>query len=195
MHEAVASRRVRYNCRTSADSTNPLREIVQEITLLGLDRYSENMDSSLLAATSDFDLGAYGRALEKELLAFGFRVSVQRNEQTRPSAVQSAFLKADTYRKVFVITTEEKIVKTIPKGSLLKIRFEVDTNPPGGFATESRVKGRDWYDFVRFVAKGTPLDLEHLAARMRQSGHLSADSVLTASLFRNGWSKKRRTST
>ena len=176
------------------------------------------MDFSLLAATPDFDLGAYGRALEKELLAFGFTVSVQRKEKTRPSAVQSAFLKADTYREVLVVATDEEIVRAIPRGRLLKIRLEVDTNPPGGFATESRfllqpipfsvrtftppclfagkmhavlcrqwqsrVKGRDWYDFVWFVAKGTPLDLGHLAARMRQSGHLAGETVLTEGLFR-----------
>jgi hypothetical protein len=241
VHEAVAGMMARYNCRTSVDTTNALREIMQEIVLLGLwrskffekaafyggtslrvlhglDRYSEDMDFSLLAATPDFDLGAYGRALEKELLAFGFTVSVQRKEKARPSAVQSAFLKADTYRQVLVVATDEEIVRAIPRGRLLKIRLEVDTNPPGGFATESRfllqpipfsvrtftppclfagkmhavlcrqwqsrVKGRDWYDFVWFVARGTPLHLGHLAARMRQSGHLAADSVLTEGLFR-----------
>lgn len=241
MHEAVAAMMARYDCRTSVDYTNALREIMQEIVLLGLwrskffeaaafyggtslrvlhglDRFSEDMDFSLLAATPDFDLGAYGRALEKELLAFGFTVSVQRKEKARPSAGQSAFLKADTYREVLVVATDEEIVRAIPRGRLLKIRLEVDTNPPGGFATESRfllqpipfsvrtftppclfagkmhavlcrhwqsrVKGRDWYDFVWFVAKGIPLDLGHLAARMRQSGHLANDSVLTEDLFR-----------
>ncbi len=44
--------------------------------------------------------------------------------------------------------------------------------------------GRDWYDFVWFVGRGIPLDLGHLAARMRQSGHLPAESVLTESHFR-----------
>ncbi|MBK8015255.1 MAG: nucleotidyl transferase AbiEii/AbiGii toxin family protein [Betaproteobacteria bacterium] len=241
MHEAVAAMMARYNCRTAIDYTNALREIMQEIVLLGLwrskffeaaafyggtslrvlhglDRYSEDMDFSLLAATPDFDLGAYGRALERELQAFGFTVSVQRKEKARPSAVQSAFLKADTYREVLVVATDEEIVKAIPRGRLLKIRLEVDTDPPGGFATESRfllqpipfsvrtftppclfagkmhavlcrqwrsrVKGRDWYDFVWFVARGIPLDLAHLATRMRQSGHLASDSVLSEDLFR-----------
>lgn len=241
MHEAVVGMMARYNCRTSVDDTNALREIMQEIVLLGLwrskffenaafyggtslrimhglDRYSEDMDFSLLNATPDFDLGAYGRALEKELQAFGFTVSVQRKQKARPGAVQSAFLKADTWREVLVVATDEEIVRAVPKGRVLKIRLEVDTNPPGGFATKSRfllqpipfsvrtftpsclfagkmhavlcrrwqgrVKGRDWYDFVWFVARGTPLDLGHLAARMRQSGHLAADSNLTESLFR-----------
>jgi hypothetical protein len=242
VHEALAGMMARYDCRTSVDYTNALREIMQEIALLGLwrskffenaaftggtslrvlhglDRYSEDMDFSLLAAKPDFDLGAYGRALEKELQAFGFTVSVQRKEKARPSAVQSAFLKADTWRGVLEVATDEKIVRSIPRGRVLKIRIEVDTDPPGGFTTESRfllqpipfsvrtftppclfagkmhavlcrrwqsrVKGRDWYDFVWFVAKGTPLDLGHLAARMRQSGHLAADSALTEGLFRD----------
>ena len=36
MHEAVAGMMARYNCQTSADYTNALREIMQEIVLLGL---------------------------------------------------------------------------------------------------------------------------------------------------------------
>lgn len=242
MHEAVAGMMARYDCRTSADWTNALREIMQEIVLLGLwrsrffesaafyggtslrilhglDRYSEDMDFSLLAANPDFDLGAHGRALERELLAFGFTVSVERREKSRQSAVRSAFLKADTWRQVLVIGADEDIARAIPRGRLLKIRLEVDTDPPGGFATEARfllqpipfsvrtftppslfagkmhavlcrqwhgrVKGRDWHDLVWFVARGTALDLGHLAARMRQSGHLPANAGLTVGTFRD----------
>lgn len=240
MHEAVASMMAQYKCQSTADYTNALREVMQEVALLGLwrskffeksafyggtalrilhglDRYSEDMDFSLLAPMADFDLGIYGQALERELLAFGFEVTVKKKEKIRPGAVQSAFLKADTYRELLVVTTDEEIIREIPKGSVLKIRFEVDTNPPGGFATESkyllqpipfsvrtftlpclfagkmhavlcrqwktRVKGRDWYDLVWYVANSTPLDLGHLEKRMHQSGHLGEDCSLTESLF------------
>ncbi len=161
MHEAITDMMNRYDCRTVADHTHALREILQEVALLGLwrskffekaafyggtslrilhglDRFSEDMDFTLLEASSDFDLGAYGRAMEKELQAFGFEVSVQRKIKTRPGAVQSAFLKADTYREMLVMTADEEIAAAIPKGSRLKIRLEVDTDPPGRFTTESR---------------------------------------------------------
>jgi len=241
MHEAIANMMAQYDCRTFADHEHALREIMQEVALLGLwrskffekaafyggtalrilhglNRYSEDMDFTLLAATPGFDLGAYGRALERELQAFGFQVSVQRKGKARPSAVQSAFLKADTYREMLVVTTDENILQEIPKGSMLKIRLEIDTDPPGRFKTESRyllqpipffvrtlslpclfagkmhavlcrqwetrVKGRDWYDFVWYVAQSTPLDLVHLQERMWQSGHLAKDDNLTEDLFR-----------
>ncbi len=47
----------------------------------------------------------------------------------------------------------------------------------------SRVKGRDWYDLVWYVANATPLHLKHLERRMQQSGHWPADRILTESLF------------
>ncbi len=240
MHEAIASMMAQYNCRNSADYTNALREIMQEIALLGLwrskffekaafyggtalrvlhglDRYSEDMDFSLLTRTPDFDLGTYGQALEKELLAFGFNVSVRSKKKVRQGAVQSAFLKADTYHELLVVTTDEDIIREIPKGSILKIKLEVDTDPPGGFDTESRfqlqpisfavrtytlpclfagkmhavlcrqwgtrVKGRDWYDLVWYVANSTPLHLGHLTKRMQQSGHLNDHCELTEDHF------------
>ena len=46
-----------------------------------------------------------------------------------------------------------------------------------------RVKGRDWYDFIWYVAKGFHLDLAHLETRMRQSGHYSGQSPLTKEVF------------
>lgn len=240
MNEAISSMMARYNCRSSADYTNALREIMQEVVLLGLwrskffenaafyggtalrvlyglDRYSEDMDFSLLAAQAGFELGAYGRALERELLAFGFEVSVQTKPKARFRSVQSAFLKTDTYHGLLVVTTEEEIVEEIPKGRVLKIKLEVDTQPPGGFETESkfllqpipfsvrsytlpclfagkmhavlcrrwenRVKGRDWYDMVWYVARSVPLNLGHLEKRMWQSGHLEVGQKLTKGLF------------
>ena len=42
----------------------------------------------------------------------------------------------------------------------------------------TRSKGRDWYDLVWYVGRGTVLDLGHLEARMRQSGHCDHDAAL-----------------
>jgi hypothetical protein len=48
----------------------------------------------------------------------------------------------------------------------------------------SRVKGRDWYDLVWNAGRGTELDLAHLEARMRQSGHYSDAAALDEQAFR-----------
>lgn len=161
MHDAIAQMLNKYECPRVEDSLRALREILQQIVLLGLwrskfferaafyggtalrilhglDRFSEDMDFSLLEPTPDFDLGNYAKALEKELAAFGFEVHVEPHGKTIATQIQSAFLKANTIHQLLAIETPVAVTRYIPKGQLLKIRLEVDTDPPPGFATETR---------------------------------------------------------
>lgn len=161
MNEAVARMISKYECKSAEDYIRALREIIQEIALLGLwrskffekaafyggtalrilyglDRFSEDLDFSLLSPMSDFDIDKYGAALEGELRAFGFGVNVVKRNKAITSPVQSAFLKADTLNQLLVITTDEFIIQEVPRGQILKIKLEVDTDPPGGFDTESK---------------------------------------------------------
>jgi predicted nucleotidyltransferase component of viral defense system len=43
---------------------------------------------------------------------------------------------------------------------------------------KSRVKGRDFYDLVWYVARKIPPNIAHLEARMRQSGHWGNESLV-----------------
>ena len=54
----------------------------------------------------------------------------------------------------------------------------------------SRVKGRDWYDLVWYVGRGIRLDLAHLEARMRQSGHYRDAAPLDERALRSMLEKK-----
>ena len=160
MNEAVASMLRRYDCRSAGDYQHALREILQEIALLGLwrskffdkaafyggtalrilyglDRFSEHLDFSLLSPAPDFDLGPHLDALQKELGAFGFDVSVEQRHKSEESPVLSAFLKAETIKQFLVIEVAEEVLRQIPRGKLLKIRIEIDTNPPPGFNTRT----------------------------------------------------------
>ncbi|EFK97249.1 conserved hypothetical protein, partial [sediment metagenome] len=47
---------------------------------------------------------------------------------------------------------------------------------------ETRVKGRDWFDFEWYVKNNTPLNLEHLCQRMKESGNFDKD-ILTKEEF------------
>ncbi|WP_303720377.1 nucleotidyl transferase AbiEii/AbiGii toxin family protein [Malonomonas rubra] len=161
MQNAVAQMLARYDCRSSDDYVRALREILQKIALLGLwrskffekvafyggtalrilyglDRFSENLDFSLLEPLPDFDLASYSTALEKELKAFGFDVRVEQKNKSVATPVQSAFLKTDTVNQLLVIQAGADIARQIPPGQVIRIKLEVDTDPPGGFATESR---------------------------------------------------------
>jgi predicted nucleotidyltransferase component of viral defense system len=161
MNEAVMRMLARYERRRVEDDVKALREILQEIALLGLwrsrfferaafyggtalrilygmDRYSEDLDFSLLAPTAEFDLSRYCNALEKEIRAFGFEAAVAGKTKSAQSAIQSAFLKADTLKHLLVINTTQNLTASIPRGQVLKIKIEVDTDPPPGFDTETR---------------------------------------------------------
>lgn len=228
MNEAIKQMLERYACRTQDDYVNALREILQQLALLGLwrskffehaafyggtalrvlhglDRYSEDLDFSLLKPRADFSLGSYGEALRRELASFGFDVQFEtRAKSNQDTAIESAFLKTNTLQQLVVVQMNADLLKAVHARQVLKIKLEVDTDPPGGFETESRavllpipfnvrvytlpdlfagkmhallcrkwknrVKGRDWYDLVWYVARNTPLHLSHLEARMRQSG-------------------------
>ncbi len=241
MNPAIAGMLRKYDCRSTDEYVNALREIFQEIALCGLwrgkffekaafyggtalrvlyglERFSEDMDFSLLAPDPNFDLTSYCAVMEKELRAWGFSTRVEKKEKTAESAVESAFLKANTLEQLLLIEVGEEIAGAIHRGQNLKIKVEVDTDPPPGFSTEAkflllpvpfsvrvydvpclfagkmhallcrgwkeRVKGRDWFDLVWYAARGTALDLPHLEARMRQSGHYKAAVPLGVLAFR-----------
>jgi hypothetical protein len=161
MHDAIANMLSRYECKSLNDYVNAIREILQEVALLGLwrgkffdkaafyggtplrilyglDRFSEDIDFSLLEPLDTFDITGYASFLQKECEAFGFNVRFEETEKSFQSPVKSAFLKADTKKQLLVIETPEDIIQGIPKGKLLKIKIEVDTDPPSRFNTETR---------------------------------------------------------
>ena len=161
MHEAIARMLSKYECEGLNDYINALREILQEVALLGLwrskffekgafyggtalrilyglDRFSEEMDFSLLEPLDAFELTTYTTFLEKETKGFGFEVQVEGIDKAIQTPVQSAFLKANTRNQLLTIETGEEILHKIPKGQILKIKLEVDTDPPPGFATQTR---------------------------------------------------------
>jgi len=161
MQEAIARMLARHETRTLDDATRSLREILQEVALLGLwraklferaafyggtalrilyglDRYSEDLDFSLLGPSSDFDLKRYTSSLREELQAFGFNIRVDLIDKAVQTPIQSAFLKANTRNELLVIETPHEIVQKAPRSQVLKVKLEVDTDPPGGFATQTR---------------------------------------------------------
>lgn len=159
MHDAIRSMLLRYDLVTTDDHVNALREILQEVALLGLwrikffehaafyggtalrilfglDRYSEDLDFSLLKPSKDFSMGSFGKSLKREVESYGFDVDI--DHKAGVSQIDSAFLKANTHRELLMIGAGESVVRGVHPRQNLKIRIEVDTDPPGGFETESR---------------------------------------------------------
>ncbi len=162
MNDAIRQMLEQHTCRTSDDYLNALREIMQELALLGLwrskffehaafyggtalrvlhglDRYSEDLDFSLLKPDARFSLTRYGDALQRELLSFGFAVRfAQKPGKARTTAIESAFLKTNTVRQMIVLEAGPEIVAGLPAGRQLTIKLEVDTDPPPDFQTETK---------------------------------------------------------
>jgi predicted nucleotidyltransferase component of viral defense system len=151
----------RYQARRLEDYVRALREILHEIALLGLwrskffehaafyggtalrilhgiDRFSDDLDFSLIRPSSRFALSRYSAALQTEIRSFGFEVRVIAKEKEARSAIQSAFLKADTLKQLVVVEAGQEMMRELPRGQVLKIKIEVDTDPPPGFETETR---------------------------------------------------------
>lgn len=236
MNSIITSMLEPYHCHSRQDYENALKEIIQELALLGLwrskffevaafyggtalrilyglDRFSEDLDFSLLLPNSDFSLDYYNEAVEAELRGAGFEVTVLSKEKSVVSSICSAFIKADTLAQFLRINLPKSLHLGLHKTQTLKIKMEVDTNPPFGFLTEAkvlfnpipfsvltyqksdlfagkihailcrpwvtRVKGRDWYDFVWYIAHHIPVRLSHLQERLRQSHFLIQETTLT----------------
>ena len=176
----------------------------------GLDRFSEDLDFSLEAEDLDFDLTAYFPVLEKEVKAFGLNVEIQEKEKTKESTIRSAFLKGNTKEHLLLFYADEKVAGSVAKNEAVKIKFEVDVNPPAFAAFEhkylllpvpyevrlydmpslfagkihavicrawqSRVKGKDLYDYVFYLSRGAAVNQKHLRARLIDSVYISADA-------------------
>ena len=218
------------------DRKNAMKEIMQEIVLCGLsragffkeaafyggtalrifyglDRFSEDLDFSLEQINLDFDLCSYFPVLEKEVKAFGLNVEIQEKQKTKDSNIRSAFLKGNTKEHLLLFYADERVVGSVAKNEVVKIKFEVDTNPPA-FATyehkyrllpvpyeirlydmpslfagkihavicrgwQSRIKGRDLYDYIFYLSKAVTVNQKHLRARLIDSGYISENQECT----------------
>lgn len=161
MNEAIRQMLATYDVRSLDDSLRALREVMQEIALLGLwrskffektalyggtalrvlyghDRFSEDLDFSLLEKNEAWELADYGGALKRELSSFGFNVKIESRLKQPGTAIQSAFLKAETPTQMISVEFERGLVRQVPRNQVLKIKLEVDTDPPPGFSTETR---------------------------------------------------------
>jgi len=160
-----------YKPANKEEALQALREIMQEIALAGLqragfferaafyggtalrifyglDRFSEDLDFSLLAVNHEFSLDKYLDAILVEFESLGMKVSVKEKEKNNRSNIQSAFLKSETIWKELVL--EDIIPQSgLDQKANIKIKLEVDTNPPLGFETEEKLLLKPFSFYVK----------------------------------------------
>lgn len=152
----------KYQINSEDDLINALKEVYQEIALLGLyrggffqkaafyggtalriihrlDRFSEDLDFTLLEKDKSFDIESYFPFVVDEFEALGIKITLSKKSKSLKSNIESAFLKNDTSIHTLDIQIEDlsNILDGVHSGKKLKIKFEVDTNPPLKFQTTS----------------------------------------------------------
>lgn len=152
-----------YRTDTTEDQKNAIKEITQEIVLCGLsragffqkaafyggtalrifyglDRFSEDLDFSLKVKDSAFSLADYFHSVEKEVQAYGLRMSVTEKEKSTDSNMKSAFVKGNTKELVLQFFADALLAGKVAANETVKIKFEVDTNPPAFASFETKFR-------------------------------------------------------
>lgn len=155
MHSAIELMLEKYKPKSIEDHKNALKEIIQEIALLGLfrsgffskaafyggtalrifyglDRFSEDLDFSLLASNNNFNLSKYKKYIQNELGAYGFEMTVEEKVKSINTAIKSAFIKGGTEIHLLKINSVKNLISGVHTNEQFKIKLEVDTNPPAG---------------------------------------------------------------
>lgn len=235
MNQAVKEMLEKYQIQSVAEAENALKEVIQEIALLGLHRanffekaafyggtalrilyglprYSEDLDFTLFKPDKNFRLQPYFSAVSKEFEAYGFKVEIEAVDKAISSDVESAFIKANTKIHLLKIESLSGFGSQIQTNAKVQIKFEIDSDPAVKFKYETRyllaptnfpiislqkpdlfagklhallfrkwktrIKGRDFYDYVWYLKNSTPVRLEYLCEKAIQSGHLKSESEL-----------------
>jgi predicted nucleotidyltransferase component of viral defense system len=165
-----------YHCKSNIEEEHAIREITQEVALAalgrteffkhalfqggtclrifyGLNRFSEDMDFILKETNRDFDLQPHLRSVSDELRAYGYDIEIV-DRSKAGIAVRKAFLKDNSLGKVLQL----RYVDTSGPARKIRVKFEVDTNPPSGGGMEIQ-----YVDFP-FVSSVTTQDKASLFA-------------------------------
>ncbi|WP_254529400.1 MULTISPECIES: nucleotidyl transferase AbiEii/AbiGii toxin family protein [unclassified Sphingobacterium] len=164
-----------YGPKNQEQAFSALREIMQEVALAGLqrsgffekaafyggtalrifyglDRFSEDLDFSLLSSDPEFSLEPYFKGLVEEFANVGLQVSIKEKKKTKGTSIDSAFLKPETVWRELIL---EGMVLEAGLGAMvgLKIKLEVDRQPPLRFETEEKLLIKPFSFYVKCFTK------------------------------------------
>lgn len=161
MNPALETILRRYKCETRSQYERALKEILQELALVGLwrahffehaafyggtslrilyglDRFSEDLDFTLLAPNPKYTLEPYHEAIRNELTSYGFSVEIENKDKSWKTPIRSAFIKTNTLGELLKIGIPKNLVRGLHPEMLLKIKLEIDTDPAPAYDIETR---------------------------------------------------------
>lgn len=158
----------------------------------GLRRFSEDMDFTLIGKNLDVHLEDYFPHIIEAFKLTGRDIEIKKKSKQSFGKVESAFLKDNTDVYDIAFSTEKSIKVKIELDTDPPLDFETEqkilfkpfsfmarcVTLPDLFAGkmhalvyrnwQTRVKGRDWYDFEWYVGNKVPLDFAHLQRRIQE---------------------------
>ncbi len=146
-----------------------LRELLQQITLVGLsrasffedacfyggtalrifyglNRYSEDLDFTLKEKNLAFSFAPYLEKIKEVASSYGMNLEITMKEKKKETPIESAFAKLNTRETFIELHIKDDDVSFLHKDELIKVKFEVDCSPALGFKTESK-----WLDVPEFA--------------------------------------------
>jgi len=113
----------------------------------GLNRFSEDLDFSLLEKETEFELEPFFNSVVEEFNALGLQISLKQKTKLNISNIDSAFLKSETLWSELELGSTIPQIKFSSKPSI-KIKIEVDTDPPLNFETENLLLSKPFSFYV-----------------------------------------------
>lgn len=143
----------KYNPKTIEDKKHAIKEVLQEVVLAGLsktdfftkaafyggtalrifygmDRFSEDLDFTLLVEDDTFDMSKYFKPISDVVNSLGLNFEVLKKDKTVNSNIESAFIKGNTKETLITIYPSSSNSRLIIHNEKIIIKFEVDVNPP-----------------------------------------------------------------
>jgi hypothetical protein len=215
----IQERLAAYGCTSTVEEDRAVREITQEVVLAamartdffrhaafqggtclrilhGLTRFSEDLDFALRSPDPGFRLAPYLPIIRREMTAYGYDIEFIDRSRVE-QVVRTAFLKDDSLGDLLQL----RYRPSTGPARMIRIKLEVDTNPPAGGTFETRyidfpfpqatvahdppslfagklhavlcrryLKGRDWFDFIWYTARRTPVNYRLLGSAVAQNG-------------------------
>lgn len=212
---------IRYKCSSYTDEINTSRELLQYCILTalsqsgffehaaflggtslrlfrGLDRFSEDLDFSLIKANKEFSFKQFIEKSNKYLNELGLDVEITDKSKIE-SNVRKVFAKDNSIAQLLEFSWALRKTDTPKK---INVKIEVDVNPPEGAVFEKKytnfpetasinlydmpssfagkchalltrkyIKGRDWYDFLFYVSQKIEPNYILLTNALKQTGN------------------------
>lgn len=153
----------KYSLKSLEEKKNAIKEVLQEVILAGLsktdffthaafyggtalrifygmDRFSEDLDFSLLVTDETFDISKYFKPIRDVINSVGLNFEISKKTKTTESNIDSAFIKGNTKEVIITIFSDLSEANQIIHNEKIIIKFEIDVNPPMYAETEIKFR-------------------------------------------------------